>query len=172
MNYLTKHMLIIVAFLSMATIAEGQLAKFKALYIYNFAKNIGWTDLDSQKGEFVITVVGDNEIASELEQIASSKKIGSRPVVIKKAATAAGLPKSQIIYLGESKSGQISQLVSSQSGNRVLLIAGKNGQCSQGAGISFVSKAGKLNYEISNRNIKKNDLVIAQKIIQLGIEVD
>lgn len=171
MNNFIKHMLVMVAFLSVATLADAQLAKFKALYIYNFAKNVGWTDLDSQKGEFVITVVGDNEIASELEQIASSKKVGSRPVIIKKAATAAGLPKSQIIYLGESKAGQISQLVASQAGNRVLLIAGKNGQCAHGAGISFVNKAGKLNYEISNRNIKKNDLVIAQKILQLGIEV-
>lgn len=165
-------MLVMVAFLSIATLTNAQLAKFKALYIYNFAKNVGWTELDNQKGEFVITVVGDNEIASELEQIASSKKIGNTPVVIKKAATAAGLPKSQIIYLGESKAGQINQLVSSQTGNRVLLIAGKNGQCSQGAGISFISQSGKLNYEISNRNIKKNDLVIAQKILQLGIEVD
>lgn len=172
MNNLIKHMLLLVAFLTTTTFADAQLAKFKALYIYNFAKNVGWTDLDNQKGEFVITVVGDNEIASELEQIANSKMIGTRPVVIKKAATASGLPKSQIIYLGESKAGQMAQLVSSQVGNRVLLIAGKNGQCAQGAGISFVSKAGKLNYEISNRNIKKNDLVIAQKIIQLGIEVD
>ena len=39
--------------------AQGQMAKFQALYLLQFAKNTSWPTEDDSK-PFVITVVGDN----------------------------------------------------------------------------------------------------------------
>lgn len=151
--------------------ASAQMGQFKALYIYNFAKNIGWPEADSGS-EFVITIVGDNELSGELEKLAKTRMIGSRKVVVRQAATVSAAGSSQIVYLGESKSGQMSQLVASQSGGKVLIVGGKPGLCSSGAGISFVPVDGKLKYEISQNNIKKFGLQVSAKILQLGIEVN
>lgn len=151
--------------------ASAQMGQFKALYIYNFAKNIGWPEADSGS-EFVITIVGDNELSGELEKLAKTRMIGSRKVVVRQAATVSAAGSSQIVYLGESKSGQMSQLVASQSGSKVLIVGGKPGLCFSGAGISFVPVDGKLKYEISQNNIKKFGLQVSAKILQLGIEVN
>ncbi len=151
--------------------AKAQMTQFKALYIYNFAKNVGWPEDDSGN-EFVITVIGDNDLAEELQKLAATRKVGIRTVVVKQAATAASAQHSQIFYLAETKSRQISTLVSSSSKSQSLIISGKQGQCSLGAGISFISSAGKLSYEISNNNIKKGGITIATKITQLGVDVD
>ncbi len=149
--------------------AGAQIAQFQALYIYNFAKNIGWPPEDASK-DLVITVIGDNGLATELNKLAATKVIGSRKVVVKESATSNGIQKSDIVCLGESKSSQIAALVSAQ--NKNLIVSCKNGQCAQGAGISFRTENGKLKFEISNRNISKRGLQVSQKLLQLGTEVD
>ena len=151
--------------------ARAQMAQFQALYIYSFAKNIGWPSADGTK-DLVITVIGDNALASELGKLAASKAIGSRKVVVKESATTSGIQKSDIICLGESKSSQISSLINAQEGNHNLIVSCKSGLCAQGAGISFLNESGKLKYEISNRNISKRGLQVSQKLLQLGTEVD
>lgn len=166
-----KRLLVFVAFITVAYTASAQMAQFKALYVYNFAKNVGWPDSDGGS-EFVITIVGDNELSSELEKLAKSRMIGSRKVVVKQAATANNVGTSQIVYLGEAKSSQMSSLVAMSLGKKTLVIGGKPGLCAQGACIAFVPVDGKLKYEISNNNIKKSGLSVAVKILQLGIEVN
>lgn len=163
-------LIIVFTMLLFGVSSRAQMSQFKALYLYNFAKNISWPE-ENQGKEFVITVIGDNEVASELDKISSSKKIGVRSVVVKKVATTTAVPKSQIIYLGESKVSQMHSLIGAQSKNNVLIVSGKNGQCANGAGISFVAANGKLNYEISSNNISNSGLICAQKLIKLGIEV-
>ena len=147
--------------------ANAQMAKFQAMYLINFAKNTSWPAEDAAK-PFVITVVGDNSVATELKTIYNNKTIGSRKINVNESATASGLPKSDIIYLGEAKSNQIGSLVSAQAGNKVLIVSGTKGQCAQGAGIAFVPEGGKINFEISEGNIGKNGLKVSPKLVQLG----
>lgn len=165
-----KKVLLTCMLMVVCSLASAQMAKFQALYIYNFAKNIGWPTEDASK-ELVITVVGDNELSSELATLAKTKGVGMRKVAVKNAATATGLPKSDIIYLGEAKGGLISQLVTAQSGNKTLIVSGRKGHCSNGAGIAFTSAGGKLGFEISERNISKTGLKVSQKLLSLGTEV-
>lgn len=166
-----KRIILALILLCSCHFAKAQMAQFQALYIYNFAKNIGWPSDDASK-DLVITVIGDNDLAAELNKLAASKAIGSRKVVIKESATTNGLQKSDIICLGESKAAQISSLLSAQEGNKNLIVSGKKGLCAMGAGISFLSEGGKLKFEISNKNISKRGLQVSQKLLQLGTEVD
>lgn len=147
------------------------MAQFQALYLYNFAKNIGWPAEDVSK-DMVVTVIGDNDLETELKKLAATKAIGARKVVIKNAASATGLEKSDIIFVGESKTNLLTNLLAAQEGNKNLIVCGKKGQCAMGAGISFLSEGGKLKFEISNKNISKMGLQVSQKLIQLGIAVD
>lgn len=155
---------------TVAVAAQAQVAQFQALYIYNFAKNTGWPPADANR-EIVITVIGDNALAAELTKFAKTRKIGTRSVIVKHVSSVTAVEKSDIIFLGEGKSGQISALNSSQAGQTVLIITGRSGLCSNGASISFVAEDGKLNYEISNENIKDHGLTVSQKLLSLGKQV-
>ena len=149
---------------------QAQLAKMQALYLLQFAKNTSWPREDSGS-PFVITVIGDKDLVSELKTVASSKTIGNRKIEVVSSSSVSGLSKSDIIFLGEKSCSQMSDLLTEQSGKTVLLVAGKKGLCSQGAGISFVPDGGKLNYEISEGNIAKNGLKVTQKIVSLAKQV-
>lgn len=164
-----KWLLLLLAFF-FCSLAGAQMAKFQALYLYNFAKNTSWP-LEDKGKILTITVIGDNALSTELKSIVKNKKIGDRSISVLDAATASGLSKSDIIYLGESKSSQIGQLVAAQASNRVLIVSGTKGQCAQGACISFLPGAGTLNFEIHEGNIASHGLKVAPKLVSLGKQV-
>lgn len=152
------------------TPAFGQMSKFKALFLYNFAKNIEWPD-QAVGNSFVVTIVGDNELASELNELAKVRKVGNRSLLVKETSTVDQLGNSQIIYLGASKSSLMQMLNSYQKENPTLLVGSKDGLCAEGAGISFVTIDGKLKFQICPSNIERQGLNLAQKLVYLGIEV-
>lgn len=151
----------------------GQAAQFKAMYLYKFAKGVSWPNGEASKaGDFIITVIGDNEMAGALKKSVASKKIGSRSIVVLEAATVGQLQKSEVVFLGESKSDQIQKLMESVNGKPILVVSGKSGWCQYGAGISFVNKGGALSYEVSNKNLQKCGLGCSQEILRSGTNVD
>jgi hypothetical protein len=151
--------------------ASAQMTKFKALFLFNFAKNIIWP-ASTVNNSFVVTVVGDNDLAAELKELSKVRKVGSHELIIKEASTVhAEMEESHMIYLGQNKSSLMPMLASYHKGKPTLIIGGKDGLCSQGAGISFVTLGGKLKFQISPGNIENHGLELAQKLVYLGIEV-
>ncbi|MCQ2201045.1 MAG: YfiR family protein [Bacteroidales bacterium] len=146
------------------------MAKFQALYIFNFAKNTSWPMEDANK-DLVITIIGDNELTKELKTLAAAKKIMNRNVVVRSAASVATVGKSDIVCLGEAKSEQINVVVNHQEGSKSLIVSSKQGHCANGAGIAFTNNNGKLGFEISDKNIQKNGLRIDRRLMDLGTEV-
>lgn len=169
-NSIIRIALVAIFALSFSGSVFAQMAKFQALYIFNFAKNTSWPMSDANKN-LVITIIGDKELVQELRELASTKTIANRNVVVRSAASVASVGKSDIICLGESKSEQISLVVNDQAGKNTLIVSSKQGQCANGAGIAFTKDNGKLGFEISNKNIQKNGLHMNQRIMKLGTEV-
>lgn len=165
-----KKILLFVGLLITTFTANAQIATFQAIYIYNFANNTGWPTADKDK-DFVITVIGDTELAHALTKLSETKKVANRNVIIHEVPSFKEVKDSQIVYLGRSKATQIQNLRESQRDKQTLIISGKNGHCLYGACISFVSNDGKLNFEISPNNIARHNLTVAKKIITLGTEI-
>jgi len=149
---------------------KGQTATFKALFLYNFTKNVEWP-ASANGDDLIITVIGDSEISAELEKIAKVKKAGNKSIKIVSARSIKEVGDTHIIFLGSAKSSLMKTLSHEQQGKAVLLVADKGGLCKQGAGISFLTVNGKLRYEICPPIIASHNLKVTQKIISLGIKV-
>lgn len=151
--------------------ANAQMAKFHALYLFNFAKNIGWPPEDANNN-IVISVLGDNDVATELSTLAKTKKVGSRMVSVNSCANASEVGECDIVFVSETKSGQIGAVLNAVSKYNTLVVSGKKGQCAVGAGIAFISDGGKLNFQISKVNINKAGLNVSNQLLGLGTVVD
>ncbi|TRX71333.1 YfiR family protein [Carboxylicivirga sp. M1479] len=150
--------------------AKGQTAAYKALFLYNFSKNIDWPPM-STDDELVITILGDQEISAELQKITKTKKVGNKNIKILSAASISDVQNSHIVFLGSNKSSLLKSLSYKKEKEPVLLVADKGGLCSQGAAISFLTINGKLKYEISPSIIAAHNLKVSHKVVSLGIEV-
>jgi len=150
---------------------EAQMEEVQALYIYNFARYIGWPTEDVSK-ELVVTVVGNKALAYELSQMAATKLVGRRKVVVKEVRNVSEVGVTDIVYVGTTKSSQMAELLTAMQGKKTLIVCGKSGMCSNGAAIAFSLEGSKLNFQISNKNIKNAGLAVSQKLLQLGKAVN
>ncbi len=149
----------------------SQIAPTKAMFIFNFAKNMGWPESDAGN-DFVITIIGDNEVASALEKLATTRKIANRAVVIQTAANNVSAEMSQIFYVGDNKTKEI-PILAQKFPKGSVIVSSRQGQASNGAGYSFfITSEGKLNYEVCVKNINHAGLSVSNKVIELGTPVN
>lgn len=151
--------------------AKGQDEKFKAIFIYNFTKYIEWPS-KSTGGTFIICVLGSDAIIAELEGIAGKKMVGPMKIFVKKVNSPAEIGQCHIVYIPQSKSSQITQVVDKLKGQNVLIISDKQSGCSMGSGMNFINKSGKINFEVSKPNIEKEGLKVSSELLSLGISVN
>ena len=152
----------------MAALAQNEM--FKALFMYNFTKNVEWP-ADMKQGDFVISVLGDSPIIGELEKVASTKKVGQQNIIVKKVDNAASIGKCHILYLPSDKSGDFSSVLSKVDGKPILLVTDKDGLAQQGACINYVTTSGKLNFEINKSRFQKQGLQMSGSLANLGIVI-
>jgi hypothetical protein len=150
-----------------ATWAQNEM--FKALFLYNFTKNVEWP-ADMRQGDFVIAVYGDSPVIGELEKVAATKKVGQQNIVVKKVAAGA-IDKCHILYLPTGKSGDFGSVLSKVEGKPILLVTDKDGLAQQGACINYVIVGGKLNFEINKSRFQKQGLQMASALANLGIVI-
>lgn len=161
--------LILLLILLKASVSQAQEEKFKALFLYNYAKNIEWS---SNTGDFVIGVLGSSPIIDELNIIAEKKKVGTQAIVIKKYSSLEGAEKCNIFYLPTNKSANLSSLLAKVKGKKVLVVSDSPGTIKDGSCINFVVQNGKLTFEISKTNIEKQGLKVTANLLSLGVKVD
>ena len=165
-----KLLLAIFAFVLLALPSVAQTAKVQALFLYQFAKYTGWPKEDAGK-PFVISVVGDRDMAEELRKATEGKSVGGRSIDIILAPTALKLPTSDIIYLGQGMNGWLAKVLSDQAGRSVMVVCANQGQCQQGACVSFVSGGNKVTFEVCERNLAKHGLHMAPKLVAMGRQI-
>ncbi len=151
-------------------IASAQEDMFKALFMYNFTKYIEWPD-EYKSGDFVITVIGNSGLISELEKLATKKKVENQSIVINKVNDVAEISKSHIVYLSPAKSSQIDELKSSLTSNPTLVVTDKEGLANNGACINYVKVDGKQKFEINPNNIQSVGLKLNSTLTALGIVI-
>src|SRR6186713_2099632 len=73
-----------------------------AAMVYNFIKYVQWPN-ESEAGDFILGVVGDDKIFSTLKQWYEGKAKGSKKFVVKKLDAASQAGECQAVYVGSSK---------------------------------------------------------------------
>ncbi|NJK87608.1 MAG: YfiR family protein [Bacteroidales bacterium] len=150
---------------------SAQEYRFKAMYIYNFTKYIKWPSAPNET-EFVIAVLGNNEIVTELSEMAKSKTIQNKKIVIQKVAPSDVTDKFQIIYISRDYNNQIQKVTSSVADKPVLVITEKNNACQEGSCINFIQKSDNLGFQLHKGNITKKGIVLNSTLLNLGEVVE
>lgn len=167
-----KKTLLLLSFMFFVThYSLAQNEKFKALFMYNFAKNIQWPAA-YQSGDFVIAVLGNSPMIDELKVIASKQKIGSQTIVVKTIKSASEIGDAQIVYLPESQSSSTKDVVATTAGKSVLVITDKEGLSKEGSAINYIKDGGRIKYEINRAVIEKRGMSVNSALISLGVPVN
>lgn len=161
----------ILLYLISLTSLKSQDEKFKALFMYNFTKYLEWP-VNKQNGNFIIGVYGTSAIITELNIIAEKRKVGNQQIVVKKISDPNQLKDCHIVYIPESRSGKINEVVKACEGKGVVLISDKPGLAKSHSGINYIKINGKQNFEINKKRLEIVGIKVNSALLSLGIVVE
>ncbi len=144
--------------------------RFHSVFIYNFTKYIQWPET-YQSGDFVIGVLGNSPISTELEKLAANKTVGLQKIVIKKFKSADEISNCHILFLPVSGNNNFEAVQEKLKGKHTLVITEKSGMAQKGSGINFIQQDNKWKFELNEAATHNAGLKVSKELSKLAINV-
>jgi len=166
-----KKILFLALFLSVAFSAFPQdrpTHEIHAAMLYNFIKYVQWPN-EAEPGDFVIGVIGDENVFNTLKAWYDGKAKGAKKYSIKKLSGPAEATDCQVVYLGKSKNREFEDIKNSITGKAVLTITDGNGLGQKGSCINFKVVDGKLKFELNQGVVGTANLKVSSQLSSMAI---
>ena len=168
-NYPTmRRSALLILFALVLNYGHGQNYKSYSIYIYSFTRHIIWPD-DYNQGEFEILVLGDTPMMEELKALAQAKKVGERQIKVTRIESPSEIRKCNMLFVPGNRSNQLNEIITKISNLSVAIISEQPGVGAQGSHVNFVTKDGKLAFEINQAALGRNSLKITSMLSGLAI---
>ena len=150
---------------------EAEESNLKAAFIYNFTHFIDWDD-DVFPNEFMIGVVGNSLIDGPLEEIARTRTVNNKKIIIKYFKSLSEVEKCNILFISKNLKTPLSEFLSKPELKKTLIVSEKETYALKGAGINFVIIDKKLKFEINTKSINDAGLKVSAQLLKLAIIVN
>lgn len=139
-----------------------------AAMLYNFIKYVQWPN-ETEAGEFVVGVIGDENVFNTLKQWYDGKPKGTKKYSIRKLSSASEASDCQVVYVGKSKSREFENIKNSIAGKSVLTITDGVGLAQKGSCINFKVIDGKLKFELNQAVVANANLKVSGQLTSMAI---
>jgi hypothetical protein len=163
-----KKTFVLLLFLISFSISHAQNYKLHSLFIFSFTRYVQWPE-GQNEGDFEIVVLGDSPLTEELKVMAQAKKVGDRAIKISKINAITELKKCNILFVPASKSPQIAEILGKVSAQPILVVTEDTGLGAKGSNINFITKDGKLAFELNQTTLTKQNLKVSNELSRLAI---
>jgi hypothetical protein len=139
-----------------------------SMMVFNFTKYVQWPD-HTGTGEFVIGVIGNNDVYTTLNTWYGGKPKGTKTYVIKKFSSSSEITDCHVVFIDKSKSGEFDAVNTKLQGKGALIITDKNGLGAKGSGINFKTVDNKLKFELNQKAIEASNLKVSGALSSMAI---
>lgn len=144
------------------------MSKYLSNCLYNFSRNINWPE-ENKSGDFVITIVGDKEVFTEMTKLAQNMKVGLQPIVVKFFNSVKDVSGyQQIVFVDNWQSNKISALVQKTAGSHTLIVSETEGLIDKGSMINFVPVNGVMKFEMNKEGLRRNNLMASSVLEKMA----
>lgn len=168
MKMIIQILLVMLIAITTVNAQERPTHEIHAAMLYNFIKYIQWPD-EGAGGEFVVGVIGADEVFNTLKQWYDGKPKGSKKYVIKKLSSADDASTCHVVYVGKAKSRDFENVKSSVTGKSILTITDGNGLAEKGSCINFKVVDGKLRFELNQGVVSSSNLKVSGQLSSMAI---
>ena len=152
-----------------ATLGQGRPThEIHSAMLYNFIKYIQWPD-EGASGEFIVGVIGEDDVYNTLKAWYDGKPKGSKTYVIKKLGSTAEAASCHVVYIGKAKSKDFDDVKSKVNGKSILTITDGNGLGQKGSCINFKVIDGRLKFELNQEVVTGSNLKVSGQLSSMAI---
>jgi hypothetical protein len=145
----------------------NSVSQAQSMFIYNFSRLIQWPAGNSN-GEFVIGVMGDNELYNSLVAFVANKKVGSQSITVKKFDDPQSISRCHILFIGDAKVSKFSDVILRVQGFNSLIITERKGMINSGSAIDLFMMEDKLKFVMNPENAQKYNLIVSKSLEDLA----
>jgi hypothetical protein len=147
----------------------AQSSKYQSVIMYSFTKYVIWPEAYNQ-ADFEILVLGDTPMLEELKAMAQAKKVnGTRTIKVTKINSPSEIKKCNILFVPASHSAQLTDIIAKVNSQSILIVTEEQGLGTKGSNINFITKDGKLAFEINQTSVNKQNLKISNELSRMAI---
>ena len=163
-------LLVMISLLGLASVFAQNRPTYEihAAMLYNFIKYVQWPD-EGSAGDFVVGVLGEDDVYNTLKQWYDGKPKGAKKYVIKKLTSGSEAASCHVVYIGKSKSRELDEVVASTAGKSVLTITDGNGLAQKGSCINFKVVDGRLKFELNQESVATSNLKVSGQLSSMAI---
>jgi hypothetical protein len=144
----------------------------KATYLFRFASYVTWPASARVEPEFVIGVVGAEEVSVHLERLLTGMSVGGRPARVRRVSQAADLEGVHILYVG-SRVFRSSRPLRDRARRRpILVVTDADNGLAGGGVINFVEVNRNLRFEVSLAAAERCGLRIDSALLSVAARVE
>jgi hypothetical protein len=145
------------------------MTKYLSNCLYNFSRNINWPE-ENKSGDFVITIVGDKELFTEMTKLTQNMKVGLQPITIRYFSSVNEISGyQQIVFVADWQSNKINALVQKTSGSHTLIVSQTEGLIDKGSMINFIPVNGVMKFEMNREGLRKNNLMASSVLEKMAV---
>ena len=145
--------------------AQTSITKVQSLYMYNFIKNIQWSNISNT---YVVGVYADDATVKEISAVLGVRQFNGKTIEVKKITSPIQASNCHIVYVSTSNSASVAKIKQSANLNNTLVVSEK-GQLNNGASIAFVLENSKLKFKINESACSASGLQVSKTLMSLGV---
>lgn len=146
----------------------------KAAFLYKFGSFVDWPAeaFHGPDDPVVIGVLGDDAVAADLEQLASGRRIGNRPVRVRTFREQEPVPGGvHVLLVGPVRPGKLRELVAAVAGP-VLVVTQQEGALAAGSVINFVTDGARVRFSVSLAAAEARGLRLSARLLTVAQAVE
>ncbi len=145
----------------------------KAAFLYKFPNYVEWPASSFPKidSPYVIGVIGNDAIASDLSRMSANRSIRNRPIIVKDLASGESLHGIHLLFIGRSERTKLPQLLKQLASQPTLTVTETDDALTQGSMINFRIVEERVRFEISLDAAEKSGLKLSSRLLALATSV-
>lgn len=144
----------------------------KAAFIYHFSTFVVWPEPRRTDRDFVIAVLGDDEIAAELERYLPGRSIQGRPMRARRLDAVADLSGEDVVFIGAGRNHALTEDLAAIGNHPILIVTDAEGALEKGSMINFRIVEQRVRFEISLPTAERAGLLLSSRLLAAAMLVD
>ena len=136
-------------------------------YVYLFAKNTVYPH-DKDSGDFVIGVIGKESLYTAIQNIAFTKKLNGRSIVVKQFSDVKHAQNCHILFIDSDQNNDLNLATAFSKKVHALLVSENVNEDKNGVTINFVNDEDGIKFELNGDAAKQQHLRINNDLFRLA----
>jgi hypothetical protein len=144
----------------------------KAAFLYKFASFVEWPPgAFKPDAPLSIGVLGDEAVASDLEQMVAGRSFEGRPIAVRRLRDGDDAGAVQVLLVGRGRDARLREVVASTSGP-VLVVSEQENGLRLGAVLNFVTDSGRVRFSASQAAAEGRGLRLSARLLSVAQAVE